>query len=334
MLNQTAVLLINLGTPEAPTPKAVKKYLKEFLSDRRVISISPWLWQPLLRGVILPLRSRSSAKKYQSIWSAQGSPLKFYTEQQTLKLREKLSALGYPELRVDFAMRYGLPGLPETLSALSAEGFRHILLLPLYPQYAGSSTGSALEASFQAIAAQQHPPGLQTITEYFDEPAYIDAMKIQINAHWAQHGKPHFEAGDRLLLSFHGLPQRVIDHGDPYYSHCVKTYELLREALGLDTRHCLLSFQSRFGKEKWLEPATAPLLKKLGQDKTQRVDVFCPGFVADCLETIEELGIEGRAEFLSSGGKQYHLISCLNDAPAWIDALASLILTSLLERRK
>lgn len=325
---RTAVLLINLGTPDAPTPSAVRRYLAEFLSDPRVVEIPQWIWQPILRGAILPLRGRASAHKYASVWMPEGSPLRVYTEQQTTALRAWFAARKVPVL-VDFAMRYGSPSIADVLGQLKRAGADRILLLPMYPQYASSTVATAFDKVAAAMGRMRNQPEIRAIKQYPDAPGYIAALAAQLREYWAAHGVPDFAAGDRLLLSFHGLPKRTLDLGDPYHHQCQLTGTLLAQALGLDETTCRVTFQSRFGREEWLQPYTAPTLAELGSAGVRRVDVFCPGFTADCLETIEEIGMEGRDAFLKAGGKQYHRVPCVNASPAFIDALGHLALANL-----
>lgn len=315
---RSAVLLLNLGTPDAPTPAAVRRYLREFLSDSRVVELPRALWLPLLHGVILPFRAKKSAAKYATIWTPDGSPLKVWTEKQTRLLAGYLGTRGI-DAEVYYAMRYGSPSVDDVLQRLQAQGVDRVLLLPLYPQYSGTTTASAFDAVFEVASRMRNMPALRTIKHYHDAPAYIAALADRARAHFEQVGPP-----DRLVLSFHGVPARTLSLGDPYHCECLKTARLLREALGLSTSQVLVTFQSRFGKARWLEPYTAPTLQALAQQGVKRVDVMCPGFVADCLETLEEIAQEARETFLHAGGQEFHYISCLNDRPAWIHALADL----------
>ncbi|MGI4814713.1 MAG: ferrochelatase [Janthinobacterium lividum] len=321
---RTAVLLINLGTPDEPTPAAVGRYLKEFLSDRRVVEIPAAVWQPILRLAVVPLRARASARKYAMVWSEAGSPLRVHTAAQTLALRARLAARGR-HVAVDYAMRYGNPAIRSTLNRMLADGAERVLLVPMYPQYAASTTATAIDAVFACLAGLRAQPEIRWLGPHYDDPGYIAALAAQVRSSWQTAGQPDFAAGDRLLLSFHGLPQRSIELGDPYREQCLQTGQLLRDALGLDEELCQLSFQSRFGRQAWLQPYTAPTLANLGANGCRRVDVFCPGFTADCLETLEEIAMEGRDAFLAAGGQQYHCIPCLNESPAWIDALTELV---------
>ena len=318
---RTAILLVNLGTPDAPTRAAVRRYLKEFLSDPRVVEIPRPLWWLILNGVILNLRPAKSAAKYALIWDKEGSPLKVHTERQAKLLRGYLGAQGHSALVVDFAMRYGEPSIDAVLARLKQQRCERILVLPLYPQYAASTTATALDAVSACLRRTRNIPELRMLRHFHDHPAYIAALAEGVRRHWAQLGKP-----DKLLMSFHGLPRFTLERGDPYHCDCQKTARLLAEALALAPEQYQLSFQSRFGRAEWLQPYTAATLAQWGRQGVRRVDVVCPGFVADCLETLEEIGMECRAEFLNAGGKEFHLIPCLNESDAWIQALAQIAL--------
>jgi len=326
--HRIAVLLINLGTPDAPTPRAVRRYLAEFLSDPRVVEIPRALWQILLRAVILPLRGRASAKKYAAVWTPEGSPLRVHTERQVEGVRHLLASNGYQVL-VDYAMRYGSPGIAQVLAQLKRAGVERVLLMPMYPQYSASTTATAFDAAFAALARMRNQPEIRTVRHYADHPAYVHALAEQVRQHWAAHGRPDFAAGDKLVLSFHGVPRRTLDLGDPYHEQCQQTAALLMAALGLSTIECRVTFQSRFGKAEWLQPYTEPTLRELGAAGVRRADVFCPGFTADCLETIEEIGMEVRDAFLAGGGQVFHRIPCLNGAQAWIGALGEIAAENL-----
>ncbi|WP_291989133.1 ferrochelatase [Candidatus Accumulibacter sp. ACC007] len=323
---KTAVLLINLGTPEEPTAPAVRRYLKEFLSDSRVVEIPRPVWWLILNGIILRLRPRRSAEKYASIWTAEGSPLKVHVERQAKLLRGFLGQAGH-QVVVDYAMRYGEPSIAATLSRLKAAGCTRILLLPLYPQYAASTTATAIDAVGSWLQSVRNQPEIRSLRSFADHPGYIAALAASVREHWASSGPP----GDsyRLIMSFHGLPRYTLDKGDPYHCECQKSGRLLAEALGLTAERYQVCFQSRFGRAEWLQPYTAPTLKALGKQGVQRVDVICPGFPADCLETLEEIAIEGRAEFLHGGGKEFHYLPCLNERDDWIRALADIAETQL-----
>jgi protoporphyrin/coproporphyrin ferrochelatase len=324
----TAVLLINLGTPDTPSPRDVRRYLAEFLSDPRVVELPAWLWQPVLRGVVLPFRSRSSAKKYESIWMPEGSPLRVHTEQQARDLQAWFDARG-KRVIVEHAMRYGNPSIAAVMTRLRANHVKRILVLPMYPQYAASTTATAFDKIAAALEKIRNQPTMRFVNHYHADARYIDALRRQVERHWDTNGRPDFAAGDKVIFSFHGLPLRAAELGDPYYNQCVQTGALLAGALGLAPGQFRVTFQSRFGYQKWLEPGTAETLAELGHEGTARVDVFCPGFTADCIETIEEIGIEAREIFVQFGGKEFHRIDCLNEAPAFIDMLGEMALENL-----
>lgn len=329
-LPRLGVLLVNLGTPDAPTPAAVRKYLAEFLIDRRVIEIPPVAWRPILHGVILRTRPAKSAARYQSIWTRDGSPLLVQSQKQrTLLLGylgQRIKTAGLPAdlCAVELGMRYGNPSIASAIARLADAHAEKILVLPLYPQYAASTTASAFDAVARALAGQRRIPALRFVDSFHDDPRYIKAMAQSINDEWVKNGQP-----DHLVLSFHGVPRRTLDLGDPYHCQCQKTARLLATELGYARDRWTLSFQSRFGRARWLTPYTADVLAKLARDKAGRVDVFCPGFVADCLETLEEIGIEGRRTFIAAGGKELRALPCLNGHPAWIAALADLAFRNL-----
>jgi ferrochelatase len=311
----TAVLWCNLGTPDAPTPSAVRRYLAEFLSDPRVVEIPRLAWLPILYGLILPLRASKSAAKYATIWTPEGSPLKTWTEKQAKRLQGWLGEHGH-RVRVDYAMRYGSPSIPAQLDALRAAGATRILILPAYPQYSGTTTASVIDAVADWSKRQRHVPELRFVNRYHDDRGYLQALARRIEKHWTAHGRP-----DHLVLSFHGVPERTLHLGDPYHCECRKTARLLADWLRLDETAYTVTFQSRFGKAKWLEPYTEPTLQALARRGVARVDVACPGFTSDCLETLEEIAQEGRDAFLAAGGKEFQYIPCLNDETEWIGAL-------------
>lgn len=321
---RTGVLLVNLGTPDAPTAPALRRYLKQFLSDPRVVEIPGPLWWPILNGIILNLRPKKSAAKYASIWLPEGSPLRVYTERQTKLVKGLLSAHRHDHLRVDYAMRYGQPSIAAALDRLKAAGADRILIVPLYPQYSASTTASVFDEVADWGKRQRNLPALRCVRNYHDDPRYIAALAASVREHWAKAGRPA-GADFRLVMSFHGLPRRNLDLGDPYYCECLKTGRLLGEALGLTPEQYLVTFQSRFGKAEWLQPYTQPTLEQLASDGIKRVDVICPGFAADCLETLEEIGMECKATFLSCGGGEFHYLPCLNDRPDHIELLTALI---------
>lgn len=324
--NKTGVLLVNLGTPDAPTKQAVRRYLKEFLSDPRVVEIPRILWWPLLNGIILNVRPRKSAEKYASIWATDGSPLRMHTEKQKKLLSGFLGESGHNVL-VDYAMRYGQPAIPDVLSRMKAEGCTRILILPLYPQYSSSTTATAFDRVFSWASGIRNQPELRMIRSFSDHPSYIASLANSIREHWMVNGRP--SGSFRLLMSFHGVPRYTLDKGDPYHCECQKTGRLLAEALNLQADEYTVCFQSRFGRTEWLKPYTAPTLAALGKQGIARVDVVCPGFPADCLETLEEIAIEGKAQFLQAGGKEFRYIPCLNERDDWIHALADIASTHM-----
>jgi protoporphyrin/coproporphyrin ferrochelatase len=311
----TAVLLCNLGTPDAPTAPALRRYLAEFLSDQRVVEIPRALWWLILHGIILRLRPKKSAAKYASIWMAEGSPLKVWTQKQAGMLRGYLGVRGHT-VEVRYAMRYGNPSIASQLDQLKADGVTRVLILPAYPQYSATTTASVFDAVYQWAGKVRRLPEFRFVNHYHDAPGYIDALAENIRAHWRSSGK-----AEHLVMSFHGVPERTLKLGDPYHCECRKTARLLAEKLGLHKDSFTVTFQSRFGKAKWLEPYTEPTLIKMAQAGIKSVDVVCPGFTSDCLETLEEINMEVRHAFLAAGGKDYRYIACLNDSPLWIAAL-------------
>lgn len=315
-----AVLYCNLGTPDAPTAAALRRYLAEFLSDPRVVELPRVPWWLLLHGVILRLRPARSAAKYARIWTPEGSPLRLWTDRQALLLQGWLAQRAHP-VPVRAAMRYGSASIPEQLDALKAQGASRILVLPAYPQYSATTTASVFDAVYAWAARTRHVPELRFVNDYHDAPEYIEALVKHIRREWQTHGR-----GDKLVMSFHSIPQRSVQRCDPYHAQCLATAQLLARRLGLAKDDYLVSFQSRLGRARWLEPYTAPTLVELARSGVARVDVVCPGFTSDCLETLEEIAIEGRAAFLSAGGKEFHYIGCLNDQPEWIGALCTLAL--------
>ncbi|MCW3846293.1 ferrochelatase [Sphingomonas sp. LB-2] len=309
------VLLVNLGTPDAPTSAAVRRYLAEFLSDRRVVEIPPLVWQPVLRGIILNTRPRKSAHAYSQVWTEQGSPLAAITRAQA----EALGAADlWGEVVVDWAMRYGNPSIGERLAAMKAAGCDRILIAPLYPQYCSATTATANDAAFAVLAAMRWQPAVRTLPPYHDDPAYIGALKASVEASLAA---LDFEP-EAIVASFHGMPQRTLELGDPYHCHCQKTARMLSEALG---RPLTAAFQSRFGRAKWLEPATDITLARLAAEGVKKVAVVAPGFSADCLETLEELAIRGREQFLAAGGTDFAYLPCLNASEPGMEMLRNII---------
>jgi ferrochelatase len=321
---RTAVLLVNLGTPEAPTAGALRRYLKQFLWDPRVVEIPRPVWWLILNGIILNTRPAKSAAKYAKIWMADGSPLKVHTERQAKLLKGWLGEAGSPELEVAWAMRYGQPSIASVLDRFKQDGVERVLVVPAYPQYAASSTASVMDDVADWIKRSRNPLEFRFIKHFHDHPGYIAALAASVREHWATAGRP-----DKLVMSFHGLPRRSLELGDPYYCECQKTGRLLAEALGLTDKDYLITFQSRFGKAEWLQPYTQATLEKLGREGTARVDAICPGFVADCLETLEEIAMECKESFLEAGGKEFHYIPCVNERPDWMTALRDLVFTHL-----
>jgi ferrochelatase len=317
--SSVGVLLTNLGTPDAPTPAALRRYLGEFLGDPRVVEIPRLVWWPILHGIILRTRPAKSAKKYATVWMPEGSPLAVWTERQARLLRGYLGERGC-DVRVKQAMRYGSPSIASALDAFAAEGVRRILVLPAYPQYSAATTASAFDAVAAWAGRARWVPEFRFIHQYHDDPAHIAALAASVRARWQREGS----RGEVLLMSFHGMPERTLKLGDPYHCQCQKTARLLAEALGLTPSQWRISFQSRFGRAKWLGPATDATLVELAKGGARRVDVICPGFAADCLETLEEIAEEGRETFLHAGGEAFHYIPCLNDDPAGMAAIADL----------
>ncbi|GAA0753860.1 ferrochelatase [Ideonella azotifigens] len=315
---RVGILFTNLGTPDAATPAALRRYLAEFLSDSRVVEIPRLVWWPILHGIILRTRPAKSARKYASVWLPEGSPLLVWTQRQARELQAELAADGLPVIVVP-AMRYGNPGIPAALQALHDRGVDRILVLPAYPQYSGATTASTIDKVAEWTRRTRRLPALRFVTQYHDDAGYIQALAASVCAHWQQAGR-----APMLVMSFHGMPERTLHLGDPYHCQCHKTARLLAEALGLSTEQYRVTFQSRFGKAKWLEPATEPTLVALAQQGVAQVDVVCPGFSADCLETLEEISQEAREAFLHAGGQVFHYIPCLNDSPAHVAALAAL----------
>jgi ferrochelatase len=320
---RTAILLTNLGTPEAPTAAALRRYLRQFLWDRRVVEIPRAVWWLILHGIILRLRPSKSAAKYASVWTDAGSPLLHWTERQATLLRGYLGQAGHDVL-IRPAMRYGNPAIADQLDALKAEGATRVLVLPLYPQYAAATTASTIDAVAVWAMQVRRVPELRFVNQYHDHPDYIAALAASIRDHWTSEGR-----GRMLVMSFHGIPARSLQLGDPYHCHCHKTARLLAAQLGLTPDQYRVTFQSRFGRARWLEPYTEPTLCQLAADGVAGVDVVCPGFPADCLETLEEISQEARHAFIEAGGKVFHYIPCLNERPDWIRALMQIALGHL-----
>lgn len=316
---KVAVVLINLGTPDAPTTSAVRRYLKEFLSDPRVVEIPRAVWWCILNLFILPFRPSRSAKKYASIWSDEGSPLKVHTEKQARLLGGYLGERGH-QITVVYAMRYGNPSVSSVLEKLKQDGCGKVLILPAYPQYSAATTASIFDAVFAYYSRTRNVPELRFIKHYHDDAGYIQALRQSVLAQWAISGK-----SEKLVMSFHGVPSRTLKLGDPYHCECHKTGRLLAEQLGLKSDEYMVTFQSRFGKAEWLQPYTAPTLQRLASDGLKSVDVICPGFTSDCLETLEEISIEARHDFLNAGGNAFNYIPCLNENDLWLRAMADLV---------
>ena len=315
---RTAVLLCNLGTPDQPTAGAVRSYLAQFLSDPRVVEIPRLLWLAILHGIILRTRPARSAAKYASIWTPAGSPLRSWTEKQAKLLQGWLGQRNH-YIRVRWAMRYGAPSIASQLTALKADGVTRILVFPVYPQYSATTTASVCDAVYAWARQTRYVPELRFINHYHDHPDYIFALSASVLRYWQQHGRP-----DQLVMSFHGVPQRTLELGDPYHCECLKTARLLAQRLKLAPDQFKVTFQSRLGRAQWLQPYPEPSLIALAEAGVTRVDVLCPGFSCDCLETLEEINMEGRQAFLQAGGAEFHYIPCLNDDPEWIMALCNL----------
>lgn len=317
---KTAILLINLGTPDAPTPPALRKYLKQFLWDPRVVELPRPLWWLVLNLIVLNTRPRQSADKYAKVWMPEGSPLKVHTERQAKLLRGYLGQSGQGDILIEWAMRYGEPSVGSALDRLKSAGCARILIVPLYPQYSVSTTASALDAVGEWVRRNPAAAEIASIDNFHQDTGYLSALAASIRAHWMDYGRP-----DKLVMSFHGLPKVSIVRGDPYYGQCLESGRLLAAELGLAEKDYAITFQSRFGPAEWLQPYTQATLESLGRQGVARVDVVCPGFVSDCLETLEEIAMECRAAFLAAGGKEFRYIPCLNGRHEWIEALAALI---------
>ncbi|ENM3936272.1 ferrochelatase [Vibrio cholerae] len=308
------ILLANLGTPQAPTPQAVKAFLSQFLHDQRVVDMSRWLWCPLLHGIILPTRSPKVAKLYQSIWMDEGSPLMVYSRRQ----RDKLAELS--QRPVELGMTYGEPSLLDGVRKLQQQGVEQIVVLPLYPQYSATTTAAVFDGIAKALRQLPVVPELHFIRDYHDHPLYIQALAKSVRASWQLHGQ-----GDLLLCSYHGIPKRYAQNGDIYPEHCKKTTELLAQALGLPQDKVMMTYQSQFGKEEWLQPYTDKTMEALPRQGIKKLDVICPAFSVDCLETLEEIAEQNQEIFLHSGGEAFHYIPCLNDSQSHIELMAALV---------
>jgi protoporphyrin/coproporphyrin ferrochelatase len=321
---KVGILLANLGTPTAPTAKALRPYLQQFLMDRRVVEIPRFIWCWILHCIILVIRPKKSAEKYASIWQQEGSPLMVYAQQQKSLFEAQLSQKLTSPFAVELGMTYGEPSIKHAISSLKAQNCDKILVFPLYPQYAASSTAAALDAVWRVLLKARNVPAIRSIKDYHNHPSYIQALATQITAYWQRHGQP-----DKLVMSFHGVPKFHLEKGDPYYYQCLETGRLLAEALGLAKDRYEIAFQSRFGRQEWLQPYLVNTLDTLGKQKLNRIDVICPGFSSDCLETLEEIAMEGKHLFQSVGGGDYHYIPALNAESAWIDAMTVIALEHL-----
>jgi protoporphyrin/coproporphyrin ferrochelatase len=321
---KVGILLANLGTPDAPTAKALRPYLKQFLSDKRVVEIPRLIWWWVLNCIILMIRPKKSAEKYAQVWMKEGSPLLVHAKKQAQLLRGYLGQKVKSPFVVELGMSYGNPSMKSAIEKLKAQHCNKILVFPLYPQYAASSTAASLDAVWKTLLKMRNVPAIRTIKHYHDHPNYIKALATNINNYWMINGRP-----EKLIMSFHGVPKFHLMKGDPYHCECHKTARLLAEALGLNKEQYQVAFQSRFGKQEWLKPYLAGTLKDLGKAKTKRIDVVCPGFSSDCLETLEEIAMEGKGIFQSNGGGEYHYIPALNESDAWIHAMTAIALENL-----
>lgn len=326
---KVGILLANLGTPDAPTAPALRRYLSQFLMDRRVIEIPRFIWCWILYGIILVVRPKKSAAKYAQVWSQEGSPLLVHGQKQALMLRGFLGQKINSPFAVELGMSYGNPSIQSAIDKLRTKNCDRILVFPLYPQYAASSTASALDAVWRVLLKTRNMPAIRTIRHYHDHPAYIAALAQSVREHWRLNGKPNAHGSGKLVMSFHGLPKFHLIKGDPYHCECHKTGRLLADALELNKDEYTVAFQSRFGKQEWLKPYLASTLEELGKAKTQRIDVICPGFSSDCLETLEEIAMEGKEIFTHAGGGEYHYIPALNESEAWIHAMTAIALENL-----
>ncbi|EKO4254069.1 TPA: ferrochelatase [Vibrio parahaemolyticus] len=316
--NKQGVLLVNLGTPDEPTAPAVKRFLSQFLHDHRVVDMTRWLWCPILHGVILPIRSPKVAKLYESVWMEEGSPLMVYSKRQAKKLAQHL------DMPVELGMTYGSPSLQSGFEALIAQGVEEVIVLPLYPQYSGTTTAAVSDGITKAFKQLPVMPAFSFIRDYHDHPMYIEALAHSVRQYWEEHGK-----GDYLLCSYHGIPKRYADNGDIYPQHCEATTRLLGETLGLSSDQIGMSYQSRFGREEWLQPYTDKTLETITSKGVKKIDIMTPAFSSDCLETLEEIAGENKEIFMEAGGEQFHYIPCLNDDDMHIDMMAELVRSKL-----
>ncbi|WP_129830341.1 ferrochelatase [Vibrio parahaemolyticus] len=316
--NKQGVLLVNLGTPDEPTAPAVKRFLSQFLHDHRVVDMTRWLWCPILHGVILPIRSPKVAKLYESVWMEEGSPLMVYSKRQAKKLAQHL------DMPVELGMTYGNPSLQSGFEALIAQGVEEVIVLPLYPQYSGTTTAAVSDGITKAFKQLPVIPAFSFIRDYHDHPMYIEALAHSVRQYWEEYGK-----GDYLLCSYHGIPKRYADNGDIYPQHCEATTRLLGEVLGLSSDQIGMSYQSRFGREEWLQPYTDKTLETITSKGVKKIDIMTPAFSSDCLETLEEIAGENKEIFMEAGGEQFHYIPCLNDDDMHIDMMAELVRSKL-----
>lgn len=319
MRKPVVLLLVNLGSPERPDAAAVTDFLRPFLSDQRVVEIPRWIWRPILNGVVIPRRAGRVAKKYESIWMEQGSPIRVFTERLAEGVQQHFVAKGRDGIRVRHAMAYGSPSIATVLTEEQSAGVERFLLLPLYPQYSATTTAAVYDQIARYTLAVRDIPDIRVIKHYFDQPEYIQALAASVRAHWMQASRP-----ERLLMSFHGIPQRNVELGDPYQRHCLRTAELLAEELGLAPSDWGLGFQSRFGRAQWLKPYTDDVVKEWAQAGIKSIAVISPAFAVDCLETLEEISQEYRALFLEQGGESFDYIPCLNDSSIHVEMLAYL----------
>ncbi|MGF1753380.1 ferrochelatase [Vibrio makurazakiensis] len=308
------VLLVNLGTPDSATPAAVRRFLSEFLHDKRVVNLTRWLWCPILHGVILPIRSPKVAKLYQSVWMDEGSPLLVYSQRQVKKLQDEL------KMPVTLGMTYGNPSLKSGIEALTSQGVEEIIVLPLYPQYSGTTTAAVSDGLTKAFKQLPVIPGYRFIRDYYDDSSYIEALADSVRKHWQENGQ-----GDHLVCSFHGIPQRLADEGDIYPQHCEETTKLLAAELGLSSENITMTYQSRFGREEWLKPYTDKTLEELPKKGIKKLDIMAPAFSVDCLETLEEISDQCKDTFIDAGGESFSYIMCLNDNDKHIEMMAELV---------
>lgn len=320
-MKKTAVILVNLGTPETPTARSVAQFLKPFLSDYRVVEALKLPWWFILRCIVIPLRAKKVAKAYEEIWWEEGSPLRVISERQVVALQDKMNEeYGGSAPHIAVAVTYGNPSLKSTVTELEVQGVEHFVVVPMYPQYSGSTTGAIYDQLADITHGERDVADITTIKSFYDDPGYIESLAESINTHWQQQGK-----NEKLLMSFHGIPQEYVDKGDPYHEHCKATAEALAKALGLNSSDWAMGFQSRFGPKKWLQPYIDIQLNNWAEEGVKSVDIISPAFTADCLETLEELNIGSRKSFLAAGGKKYAYIPCVNDSPLFIAALSNLV---------